>query len=91
MNIKDYKKDDFNHRITPMISGSGCGPVNTDPEMTLLRLKRNQMLTESDWTQMPDVKLSVEQKNAWTIYRQTLRDLPASFNSKGKVEWPIAP
>lgn len=29
-----------------------------------------------DWTQLPDARLSEEDKVAWTEYRQKLRDLP---------------
>jgi hypothetical protein len=41
-----------------------------------LRSQRNKLLRESDWTQMPDSPLTDAQKQAWAIYRQSLRDLP---------------
>ena len=41
-----------------------------------IRSKRDQLLTASDWTQMPDSPLSQEQKTKWTQYRQYLRDIP---------------
>jgi hypothetical protein len=37
--------------------------------------KRNRMLAESDWTQLPDVKLSVWSKNRWANWREELRQL----------------
>ena len=40
-----------------------------------LREKRNQLLTESDWTQIGDVVLA--DKEEWKTYRQALRDLPS--------------
>ena len=39
-----------------------------------LRLKRDRDLAGSDWTQMTDNGLSAEQRAAWGIYRQQLRD-----------------
>ena len=53
-----------------------------DCEQSLSRLKahmramRDDALNASDWTQMPDVPLSPEQRAAWAAYRQALRDLP---------------
>jgi hypothetical protein len=37
---------------------------------------RNYKLSESDWTQLPDVNLREEQQLYWQQYRQALRDLP---------------
>ena len=42
-----------------------------------LREERDAMLAESDWTQGNDVPDSI--KNAWTTYRQQLRDLPSKY------------
>jgi len=42
----------------------------------MLRSKRNDMLSNTDWTQGNDAPLSEEEKNTWKSYRQTLRDLP---------------
>lgn len=40
---------------------------------------RNYKLSQSDWTQFPDSPLTEDQKNAWQVYRQELRDLPESI------------
>ena len=42
------------------------------------RETRNELLTSSDWTQMPDSPLTDEAKTSWATYRSSLRDLPAS-------------
>ena len=42
--------------------------------MESLRTRRNQLLTESDWTQSRDVFLPNDEE--WKTYRQQLRDLP---------------
>jgi hypothetical protein len=44
-----------------------------------VRNQRSQLLKQSDWTQMLDSPLTVEQKAAWAAYRQALRDLPSSI------------
>jgi hypothetical protein len=54
-----------------------------NPESELLKIvrtQRNKLLTESDWTQLPDVPLTEEKKGEWRTYRQALRDLPANVN-----------
>ena len=43
--------------------------------ITKLRVERNRLLTESDWTQSRDLKLEDDDK--WVSYRQALRDLPS--------------
>ena len=42
--------------------------------MEKFREERNKLLTECDWTQMPDVT----SKDEWKTYRQVLRDLPSN-------------
>ena len=66
----------------------------------LVRIKRDQLLLESDWTQTRDnVRLN---DSAWVTYRQELRDITksASFTPKlnddgtldeSSVTWPIKP
>ena len=44
-----------------------------------VRNQRDQLLAQSDWTQMADSPLSAEQKAAWAAYRQQLRDLPTNI------------
>jgi len=54
-------------------------------QMEGVRKKRNKMLSECDWTQMNDVKLSNDAE--WKLYRQALRDLPSSVD----LEKPVYP
>ena len=48
---------------------------------------RNQLLTASDWTQLPDAPVDRE---AWAAYRQALRDLPNNVNWPNLIadDWP---
>lgn len=53
------------------------------------RLQRDQLLADSDWTQLPDVPLAT--KEAWATYRQALRDLPEHPNwpDLNEADWPV--
>ena len=57
------------------------------------RETRNQLLADSDWTQMPDSPLADEAKTSWATYRTALRNLPTNENwpSLGNDDWPSAP
>lgn len=54
-----------------------------------LRRERNRLLTESDWSQTPDVPESI--KSAYLTYRQALRDLPANTTDPENPAWPEKP
>jgi hypothetical protein len=53
-----------------------------------VRLNRNGLLSQSDWTQLDDSK---ENKEAWALYRQELRDIPQTFSTPESVIWPSKP
>lgn len=44
-----------------------------------VRLIRNNLLEDSDWTQLSDVQLSADEVAAWRQYRQELRDWPGTY------------
>jgi hypothetical protein len=54
---------------------------------------RNQLLSDSDWTQMPDSPLTDEAKALWVTYRTSLRDLTAHENwpNLEDADWPTKP
>jgi hypothetical protein len=60
-------------------------------DLNEVRNLRNSLLKDSDWTQIPDSPLSVEAKQQWAQYRQSLRDLPNTYNGSGSIPWPIKP
>ena len=66
----------------------------------LLRVERNKLLAETDWTQLKDIDLDIIRERNWKNYRQALRDLPAKSNPKlneygdldmTSVSWPDKP
>ena len=56
-----------------------------------IRIKRQPLLRQSDWTQGPDAPLTAEQKAAWATYRQALRDVTAQAGFPLNVIWPTKP
>lgn len=58
------------------------------PNIDDLRIKRDQLLAESDWTQVADAPTD---KAAWATYRQQLRDLPANTSDFSNPAWPEPP
>mgnify|MGYP000624176234 CR=1 FL=1 len=53
-----------------------------------LREERDELLTASDFSQLPDTPLTEEDRDAWRIYRQSLRDLPENYVPVVSPEWP---
>lgn len=53
-----------------------------------VKYHRNNLLKESDWTQLPDSKVDKEE---WASYRQELRDLPTQKGFPWEVNWPTPP
>lgn len=53
-----------------------------------MRRRRDQMLRDSDWTQLPDVPVS---SAAWATYRQELRDAPETWTPGPTWDAPDAP
>jgi len=56
-----------------------------------LRLERDALLKGSDWTQLPDISLSIELKSDWVVYRQDLRDLTIGYVPSANPAFPIPP
>lgn len=68
---------------------NGCWVPDLGVLEELARSERNAKLAASDWTQLPDVTLTEEQKAAWSAYRQALRDYMTDW-LPGKP-WPVTP
>lgn len=74
------------------ISKKGRGFEILEPEAEALwvqmRMRRNQLLIQSDWTQLSDSPVDAA---AWAAYRQELRDLPNTTADPTAVTWPTIP
>jgi hypothetical protein len=62
--------------------------AETDALAQEVRSKRNKMLADCDWTQLPDAPVD---KEAWATYRQALRDITEQDGFPEDVEWPTRP
>lgn len=56
----------------------------------IVRAHRNHRLRECDWTCLPDTSLTAEERAAWQVHRQALRDLPQAPGFPD-VPWPVPP
>ena len=67
--------------------------LDDEKKFTLARIrhKRNQFLSESDWTQSRDVFLPNDEE--WKKYRQELRDITENLvvEIDMDIKWPIKP
>jgi hypothetical protein len=76
------------HHVFDYNTKQWVDPRTPETEWPLVRSKRNSLLAQSDWTQLPDVSFVDQQQ--WATYRQALRDVtdqPDPFN----IVWPVAP
>jgi hypothetical protein len=83
----DYQPNEYK-----IIDGEAV--IRTDNVLEILRNKRNELLNQSDWTQVNDSPLSDSKKQEWATYRQSLRDLPATYqlvNNIADVIFPTMP
>jgi len=62
--------------------------IKTEEAWKPVRLKRDMLLTQSDWTQLQD---STADKNVWAEYRQALRNIPQTFSDPESIVWPQKP
>ena len=66
----------------------------TDLILASVRVTRDQMLTSTDWTQLPDVVFNAGVKAAWATYRIALRNVPSDNSSVTAIDdvvWPTKP
>jgi hypothetical protein len=66
-------------------------PITSEQLQAGIRRIRDDLLKASDWTQLPDNKLTTEQKAAWATYRQQLRDLPETYKDATQISDIIVP
>lgn len=69
------------------------GEISYEDNITIttwkqIRKRRDALLVKSDYTQMPDWP---GDKQAWSTYRQQLRDIPQTYSETTQVIWPTVP
>jgi hypothetical protein len=65
--------------------------ITDDRKQKEVRFVRTRRLAESDWTRLDDAPLSTEQRAAWAVYRQQLRDLTDQSGFPWEIAWPNQP
>jgi hypothetical protein len=65
--------------------------VATTQEANQIRTQRNFRLMQSDWSQLPDAKITAEKKTEWVTYRQALRDITDQAGFPWTITWPTQP
>jgi hypothetical protein len=63
-------------------------PLPDEVVWPTIRARRDALLVQSDWTQLPDVPLAT--KEAWATYRQQLRDITLQPDPHN-ISWPTPP
>ena len=65
-------------------------PIKSIEQLTFeVKAKRNQLLSSTDWTQLPDVPEII--KTNWIPYRQALRDITLQTGFPTEIVWPVKP
>ena len=89
-----------NGEITWLTSGSHPTQEQIDAKVTelstseplrRLRLRRNEILAESDWRVVKATETGVAMSNEWKTYRQALRDITQHYQNLDDVVWPTEP
>ena len=65
--------------------------ITCDELASDIRRKRDDLLRDTDWTQLLDCKLGNDKIISYAEYRQLLRDIPQQKGFPDDVEWPVKP
>ncbi|ENI8058107.1 phage tail assembly chaperone [Vibrio vulnificus] len=56
-----------------------------------IRLKRDRLMSATDWTQTLDCPLDELKQSEFKAYRQALRNIPQDVDNPDAVVWPEKP
>lgn len=77
--------------INPKLSADFLQAAYDGERWGEIRVLRDQLISETDWTQASDAPLTAEKKSEFTAYRQALRDIPQIYSDPDAVVWPEKP
>jgi len=66
-------------------------PQNIPPTANEIRVKRNSLLSETDWLVIRSVEEGQPLSAEWVAYRSALRNVPEQFGFPQDVNWPTVP
>jgi len=86
----DVGNRDYQEYLEWVAEGNTPEPAEDTNTWEHVRLKRDELLRDSDWTMIPGCTVDQAQ---WAAYRQTLRDIPTTYAETGpeSVVWPRKP
>jgi hypothetical protein len=76
--------------ILPTLSNFNLPPT-AESKWLEIRQLRDDLLKQTDWTQVLDTNLSDSAKEAYRVYRQALRDLPQNNTNPFSITIPSKP
>ena len=87
---KDPANTHYQEYLAWLAQGNTPEPAEDTNTWEHVRLKRDALIRESDWTMIPGCTVDQAQ---WAAYRQTLRDIPTTYAETGpeSVVWPRKP
>lgn len=53
--------------------------------LDLIRIKRNELLSNCDFVLMPDYPITEDKLSEWRVYRQALRDITTTINTNSLI------
>ena len=79
----------------PSYAGLGWEEIVVDveevPPEILIKNRVRELLSATDWTMLPDVPMTVGEKQGWIAYRMALREVKNQSKFPNYVDWPVAP
>lgn len=72
----------------PQAELDAIAEANTASAAASVRAQRDDLLRQSDWTQLADAPIDPA---PWATYRQALRDVPQQAGFPADVSWPTQP
>lgn len=66
-------------------------PITDQQLAEQARHRRDRLLLESDWTDLPHARLSESEKQAWAKYRDDLFNVPQQPEFPKTIVWPVKP
>lgn len=78
---------------TPQVENAGLplAQPTVDIEWAAVRSRRDQLLRNTDFTQLPDYPATDVQRAEVTAYRKALRDITQQSVPPAQLKWPTLP
>lgn len=86
--VDAYLEDGVAYTVRVVTNSDEYNAERVSLQWQKIRFERDELLSKSDWTQLPDV--SNVDKTAWATYRQQLRDITTQADPFN-ITWPSTP